>query len=434
MIRPKKHLSLQPLIEGFKVNFSNLPDKRREKSVEYPILDSSLSALSCMFYKSASLLKFQRLMQKRFYKSNLNTQFGVKEIPSDNQLRSIISTINYSDFQPIFNDYLKRLQRGKHLSKFSFEDKYLVAIDATQYHASETVKCSECLQKKKRNGKIEYSHQALQAIVCHPNQKQIFPLMPEPINRHDGDEKQDCEINAAKRLLPKLRSQHPRMNFVWLADSIYATEPFVKLVNANDEHYLFRIKQGNHRHLYACLETADYQSHKSTMGNSSIAYRWYKDIPLKKDSDITVTVLKAFVITTDRDGNKKSTIAGVWATNLDVNKDNVAKLTQAARARWRIENQCFNTLKNYGYELTHNWGHVKGESFNFYILIMLAFYIHQILELTDQLFQWCREVCVTYDDLWSDLSALFKLLLFDSWEHMLVQCLENNGVDPPEIV
>ena len=65
---------------------------------------------------------------------------------------------------------------------------------------------------------------------------------------------------------------------------------------------------------------------------------------------------------------------------------------------------------------------------------MLAFYIHQILELTDQLFQWCREVCVTYDDLWSDLSALFKLLLFDSWEHMLVQCLENNGVDPPEIV
>ena len=170
------------------------------------------------------------------------------------------------------------------------------------------------------------------------------------------------------------------------------------------------------------------------MGNSSIAYRWYKNIPLKKDSGITVTVLKAFVTTTDRDGNKKSTIAGVWATNLDVNKDNVAKLTQAARARWRIENQCFNTLKNYGYELTHNWGHVKGESFNFYILIMLAFYIHQILELTDQLFQWCREVCVTYDDLWSDLSALFKLLLFDSWEHMLVQCLKNNGVDPPEIV
>ena len=56
----------------------------------------------------------------------------------------------------------------------------------------------------------------------------------------------------------------------------------------------------------------------------------------------------------------------------------IAQITKAARARWRIENQCFNTLKNFGYELTHNWGHLKGESFNFYILIMLGRVISQI--------------------------------------------------------
>ena len=65
---------------------------------------------------------------------------------------------------------------------------------------------------------------------------------------------------------------------------------------------------------------------------------------------------------------------------------------------------------------------------------MLAFYIHQILELTDQLFQWCRKVCVTYDDLWDELLGMFKLLLFESWEHMLVHLLDNNGIDPPQIV
>ena len=83
------------------------------------------------------------------------------------------------------------------------------------------------------------------------------------------------------------------------------------------------------------------------------------------------------------------------------------------------------------YELTHNWGHVNGESFNFYILTMIAFYIHQIFELTDQLFQLCRRVCVTYSDLWEELCGLFRLMLFESWEHMLVKCMENNGVDPP---
>jgi hypothetical protein len=170
------------------------------------------------------------------------------------------------------------------------------------------------------------------------------------------------------------------------------------------------------------------------MGNTSLAYRWYYDIPLNKDSNTKVTVVKAFTISKDKDGKQKSTIAGVWATNLEVDKSNIAQITKAARARWRIENQCFNTLKNFGYELTHNWGHLKGESFNFYILIMLAFYIHQILEFTDQLFQWCRKVCVTYDDLWDELLGMFKLLLFESWEHMLIHLLDNNGIDPPQIV
>jgi regulatory protein YycI of two-component signal transduction system YycFG len=67
---------------------------------------------------------------------------------------------------------------------------------------------------KKRNGKVEYSHQALQAIICHPDQKQIFPLMSEPIKNTDGDKKQDCKINVDKRLLPKLRYQHLRINFI----------------------------------------------------------------------------------------------------------------------------------------------------------------------------------------------------------------------------
>ena len=169
------------------------------------------------------------------------------------------------------------------------------------------------------------------------------------------------------------------------------------------------------------------------MGNTSISYRWYDNIPLNKSSGVTVTVVKAFITTTDRHGKQKSTIAGVWATNLDVNKTNVAKITKAARARWRIENQCFNTLKNFGYNLTHNWGHQKGASFNFYVLIMLALYIHQILEFTDQLFQWCRKVCVTYEGLWDELLGMFKLILFERWEHMLIHCLDNNGVDPPEI-
>lgn len=431
MLTIKKHLSLKSLINGFKTAIKVHNDKRRKNSTDFTIQDTALSMLACMFYKSSNMLKFQAILKKRMYKNNLETQFDVHDTPKDNQVRKIIGDIPVEIYQPIFPDYLQRLQRGKHLEKYRFQDKYLAAIDATQYHFSNTVHCSECLIKE-HYGKTEYSHQVLQPIICHPDQKQILPLMPEPIKNTDGTEKQDCEINAAKRLLPKIRQQHPKMDFIWLADSIYATDPFIKTILAANEEFIFRAKQGDHKSLYKHIETAEYESHRTVVGNTAIAHRWYKEVPLNNSSKITVTVLKAFSIKTDKDGNKKSTIVGVWITNIPVEKSNVAALTKAARARWHIENQCFNALKNYGYELTHNWGHVKGEAFSFYILIILGFYIHQILELTDQLFQWCRKTCGTYKMLWEDLNGLFRLILFSSWEEMLTRCLFENGVDPPQ--
>ena len=108
--------------------------------------------------------------------------------------------------------------------------------------------------------------------------------------------------------------------------------------------------------------------------------------------------------------------------------------TKAARSRWKVENECFNALKNSGYELTHNWGHKKGESFVVYNLIMLAFYIHQILDMTDSLFKLCRTVSRTFKNLWFDLTYHFKYLLFESWEHMLCFHLKQNEYPPPEII
>jgi hypothetical protein len=58
-------------------------------------------------------------MKKRLYKSNLNTQFGVEEIPSDNQIRSILGSINPEQFSDVFKTYLYRLQRGNHLKKLA---------------------------------------------------------------------------------------------------------------------------------------------------------------------------------------------------------------------------------------------------------------------------------------------------------------------------
>lgn len=437
MLKIKKHLSLQPLIDGFKSKFADIDknDTRRQRSVDYKKLDTSLAGLACMFYKSSDMVSFQERMKKRCYKSNLETQFGVSQVPKDNQMREILGSIDPNFFRPVYKDYLQRLQRSKELSKFKFDNKYLVALDATQYYSSSKISCSCCLTKSDKKGNItNYSHSALQAIICHPDQKYILPMMPEDIKNTDGSEKQDCEINAAKRLLPKLRASHPKMGFIWLADSIYATSPFIKSVLDQKEDFIFRIKKGDHKHLYEYIDTTEHKSFRHISDKSTIVHHYYENVPLNKSSDVKVNVIKAYSITKDKDGKQSSSIIGVWATNIELNDKNIYQITKAARARWKIENECFKSLKRSGYELTHNWGHVRGESFVIYNLIMLAFYIHQILEMTDYLFKKCREISRTFKNLWTDLTYHFKYYLFESWEHMLCFHLERNEYPPPEIV
>ena len=116
----------------------------------------------------------------------------------------------------------------------------------------------------------------------------------------------------------------------------------------------------------------------------------------------------------------KTTYIGTWITDLSVNEENIAHLVSGARARWRIENECFNTLKNQGYELDHNFGHGKKNlSFNFYILTLLAFLTQQIADLCDESYQAARKKMGTLKGFWQDVRALFNRFLYESWYKLL---------------
>ena len=82
--------------------------------------------------------------------------------------------------------------------------------------------------------------------------------------------------------------------------------------------------------------------------------------------------------------------------------------------------ECFNTLKNQGYHIEHNYGHGRENlCFNFYILTLLAFFFHQVLELTDKAFQESRSKAGTLREFWERLRQVFHFFIFDSWESLL---------------
>ena len=97
--------------------------------------------------------------------------------------------------------------------------------------------------------------------------------------------------------------------------------------------------------------------------------------------------------------------------------DNIVQLVRAARARWKIENEGFNTLKNHGYHLEHNFGHGRQHlSEAFFVLNLLAFCMHQIFDLIDGLYQRVRTFFSSRRAFWDEVRVAFRLFLFTSWD------------------
>ena len=106
-------------------------------------------------------------------------------------------------------------------------------------------------------------------------------------------------------------------------------------------------------------------------------------------------------------------------------------MVKGARSRWKIENECFNTLKNQGYQIEHNFGHGKENlCLNMYLFILLAFYFHQIFELTDRLYQACRKKFGSKRHMWETIRAAIKWFVFENWELLLNFVLEPTRYTP----
>jgi len=139
----------------------------------------------------------------------------------------------------MFNDVFRQLQRGKTLEPYVFHDGcYLLSLDGTGYFSSKKIHCESCLQKKNsKTDEITYQHQMLGAAVVHPDHKQVIPLAPEPIIKQDGDNKNDCERNAGKRLLQKIRDEHPNVKLIVVEDGLGSNSPHIRELKRLDSKH-----------------------------------------------------------------------------------------------------------------------------------------------------------------------------------------------------
>jgi len=403
------------------------------KKITYSVYDICASAFAMMYFQDPSLDHFQRRMQESMNQSNLGTMFKVANVPQQKRMRTFIDEVEVEHFHPAFTDVLKRIDEADQLKQFKFNDRYLCPIDGTQYfHTNcDGISCKHCLTKKHRNGSISYSHAVVVPMIVHPERKQVLPLISEEIRNEDGKEKQDCEINASKRLIPKLKENYPDYRFVIMGDALYAKQTFIELITENEYDFMLVVTP---EYNVGFLEEVDRRRSvgrvnqlKFCRKGKQYCYEWSSEIGFKKTGE---TIDANYIGLTITDVNtEKETYKNTWVTNLEVSKENIVTLVAAARSRWKVENEGFNVLKNHDYALEHNYGHGDNNlAFNFFQLTLLAHLYHQAHELGDELYQKVKEKKETKKNFWDSIRSAVRNILFQCWEDLYEYLL-----DPPEI-
>jgi hypothetical protein len=424
----KKQLSAKGLLEETRSVFAKItetPKDNRGLKNNIPLVDCLMSGLAIFGLKFPSLLQFDQDRNNKVVKHNLKTLYGVQKTPCDTYLRERLDKVDSQLLRPAFKHLFSLIQRGKVIEDYKFlKDCVLVAGDGTGFLSSDKVHCSNCCEKHHHDGKITYYHQMLAGVLIHPDQHEVFPFCPEPISKPDGSTKNDCEQNSFKRFLQQFHQEHPRLNVIFTADALSAKVPYIKSIIDIGAHYIIGVNPEGNPGLYTWLKGINFETHKEVTKKEVLELKFYNKIPLNDaNPDFEVNFLDCVV------RNLKGTITGhfSWITDITVTQDNVYQLSRGGRARWRIENETFNTLKNQGYHFEHNYGHgyqhlghVLGT------LMFLAFFIDQIQQRCCGLFQAALKAAKSRARFWRRQQSIFTELYIASWEDLFLWMVDRN--------
>ena len=431
----RKHLSMPGMLSEVRKCFDNVPDLVVSRGITQS--DCLMTGLAVFSLKMTSMLSFDqkiRLDESSVPAKNFRSLFGVDRIPSDTRVRERLDDVDPRSIRPAFKNIFASMQRGKVLENWTMlGGHYLIAIDGTGIRSSHKVKCEKCCVKNHRNGSTTYFHQMLGAAMIHPDHSVVLPLAPEPIRKEDGAKKNDCERNAAKRLLDDLRRDHPRLKAIIVEDALASNAPHITYLKNKGFRYILGAKPGDHKLLFSRFEASEskksWKTRDKKTGNVQ-HFEWDNGLPLNNaNSDLKVNMLK--YKETDKKGK---TTKFSWVTDLPLNRNSVMPVMRAGRRRWAIENELFNAMKERNeYNIEHNYGHGKNHLADvFPTLTMLAFLIDQVQLLCCGLFQKARDYQKRKIYLWERIRSLLLNFRIRDWRTFYLAM--SRKISKPELV
>lgn len=307
------------------------------------------------------------------------------EMPHKDSLNYYLEKLSPSCLSGIRKKMIKSLIRNKSFYRHKLLGKYWrVIIDGTGLFCFREKHCKNCLVTKveTKEGKTvkRYYHKVLEAkLVLAPNL--VLSLDTEFIeNENEEVSKQDCEINAAKRLLERLKKDYPRLPVVLQGDALYAAETIMKICRENHWKYILTQKESRQKKLAESYEwITEGEGHETVekigreLGTGAFANH-VEEVAGKKE---TANIYEYRYETKNEKGEKTVAVLQ-WITNIELTKKNLEEMIMAGRGRWKIENEGFNSQKNGIYNIEHLNSRNSNAMKNHYLLTQISDILMQL--------------------------------------------------------
>lgn len=382
---------------GLRSWINEMTDPRHQSYITYTQADLVFQSLLKNFCSVESMNQMEEKFNEEVCIHNLKVLSGNKdlvEMPHYDTLNNYLEELSPECLDKLRSKMVGKLIRSKSFNPARIAGGYWrVVLDGTGLFHFKERHCEHCLKKVRTNEdgtkRADYYHQVLEAkLILHD--KIIISLGTEFIeNEHEDVTKQDCEQNAAKRLLGRIKKQYPRLKICVMGDALYAAESIMEICRMNHWTYILNKKDGNQKNItkdYDYIKSANPYDYHKVKYKSEQGKSYYVNHVEEVTGKTEIFNVYEYEYTHDEKSHRF-----VWITNIKLKKNNLEEMVSAGRSRWKIENEGFNNQKNGLYRIEHLNSKNNTAMKNHYLLVQIADILMQLYLASDKFLKQLNE-------------------------------------------
>ncbi len=405
----EKLKAIRALLPELLENLSQIKDPRNPQLIEHKLTMLLLYGILIFVLQVSSRREANRTFTRPQFKKALMTLFPEIEcIPHADTLDRVLARINVEAIQQTTVGLVRKLIRNKKFKRYLLEDnRHIIAIDGTRKFSRKRP-VSEKNLTCRRGDKVEYYVYVVEANLVFANGLTV-PLLSEILEFDKGDienNKQDCELNAFKRIAKRIKKEFPRLPITLVLDGLMLNGPVMEICHEYNWDYMLVFKDDDLKTVWqeakALKELSPENQLEMTHAKRNQHFWWVNDIEYTYGNNGCNSVIVHVVVCEESlqevvDGEvvtKNKRFA--WISARPITRNNIhMRCNLIARHRWCIEENIL-VEKHHGYEYEHcfseNWEAMKG----FHYLLRLGHLLNVIAHNTIYLARKVNEYGVQF--------------------------------------